>query len=232
MTQPDAMLLIEMQFQLYNDANVVEEFAQIGLWGDYDPITSPTDLQDAMDDLAAFALSSWNTDMTKSRFHQGIEAKAVKVVKQDTSGHTERESIAVPSGTPWRGTGSGVALPWESAMVIGLYTYPRGTFIPGARRRRGRVYMPGLDSSGLSGGHSGLLTSTYVSGILGDFKTFLGHLLTHTLLHGTSSWHPGVFSRAASQINEVVQLSADNKVDVHRSRERQQSATITNLAFP
>lgn len=231
--QPDGLCYLRWQFARYNDANVIEEEALIGIYGQLSgyPATAP-DQDDYLAALAQAAIDKWTADVDHTAFSLNLELTRTLAIVQDTAGHTVREQVVSTPTGHWRGSDSSAALPWECALVIGLYTYERGSFVPNARRRRGRVYLPGLPSSGLGSGKSGLLTNTYAQARRDELGAVLSDLVGFSLPHGGGSWHPGILSKVAGQFNDLSHLSVDNKVDVHRSRERQQAATISTVAWP
>lgn len=228
------MLLVRWKFRLYNDANVEEETAYIGVYGLVESFPSgASDQQDGVDYIAGLARDKWIARMTKTNFSLALELVDATCTCQDTGGLTKREGVAVAAPGDWRGTASGNSLPWEVAFCVSLYTYTRGAFVPNARRRRGRVYMPGLDTSCIAGGKSGLVSTSFAEGVRDDFGLVLSDMVgAPDVPHTTSSWHPGVLSKVAGQFNELTMLSVDNKLDSQRRREKQESTSIMSVAWP
>lgn len=231
--QPDNMVYVRWQFNLYNDANTIEEEALIGIYGEVVdfPTTSGPALA-VLADLASFARTHWESAFSAADFGLQLELAAVRAICQDTSGHTKYEQVSTAAPSEWRGSNSANALPWEDALVIGLYAYERGSFETQARSKRGRVYLSGLTTGAIAGGKSGLLSNTYVTNQRDALGTMLTALVGHTLTGITGSWHPGVLSKTHNYFNELAYLSVDNKVDAQRRREKQQTASISTVAWP
>ena len=146
------------------------------------------------------------------------------------NGHTLREQRYVPP-TPWVGTSTQPSLPWETSLCVSLYCYPRGTFQPNARRRRGRFYLPPMSSAVLASNNSGFVADNVAHGVLSQMHDFCRDAWQSYL--GVDEAHLGVFSRADSTVYPVVQISLDAKIDSQRRRQNREiaGALVTPFSY-
>lgn len=219
MTVPSDNVYLAMQFN-YSSSAPTGEMAQIGFWGSTgEDIPSGDAAWDAyLADLAGAAAAQWGDSYDDANFASDLRFGTVKAVHYNTNGTTANEQVAVH--TPqWAGSG-GDALPWTVSQVVGLYSYTPGLFIPQARRRRGRVYLPGLAVGMMASAGFGLFDTTKATANMSSTNDFLTQL--HAGTYGDSSgFVPMVFSRMASHLYAVTDLTTDVKPDTQRRRLRQ-----------
>lgn len=122
--------------------------------------------------------------------------------------------------------GTSQSLPPEVAAVVSLYGYPNNTFVPLARRRRGRFYLPGLTTSYLTS--EGLLSGT-ATGALATFGQSLAEALWDTELSSDQRAQLVVASRTGNALWPVEQIRVDNHPDVQRRRQFQMPTVVTRL---
>jgi hypothetical protein len=207
---------ITMTFALSTPAGAEDE-AEVGLWGFFQA-GAPADYDATLLGLAEAARDKWVADIPKSDFSQAAELKTVSAIHYDATGHTANEQRAVTTTGDWIGSQIR-GLPWETSLVISLYTYTPGTFIANARRRRGRCYLPPLGASVLANNGSGFLPDADALNILTAFEAFLTDVRGVALAGGVN-WAPGVFSREDGAIRVLTDLGVDGKIDSQRRRQK------------
>jgi hypothetical protein len=228
--QPADMVYVRWRFNLADDASVNVEQADIGVYGalDFTPADSAA-WDTVLAAIAAGARSAWSTSMAKTNYTFALSLDTVAATRQGTDGKTLNEQVDASAGGSWIGSGSGSALPWENSLVIGLYAYQRGTFVTQAKSKRGRVYLPGLDSSLLAGTKSGLVSNTKAAAMRDQFGLVLS--ATRDSPGSTHHWVPEVLSKTYNFTHQITWLSVDNKVDTQRRRAKNLGATIQTVAF-
>jgi hypothetical protein len=142
-------------------------------------------------------------------------------------GHTFREQVWTHGPTDWVGTATGAALPWETSMALGLYTYPRGSFVANARRKRGRIYLPPMAANVLDPSNSGFFSNANLPTLLANLHEFMSHVGEDDI--GASVVKPGVYSRVDGAIRDVTQLSLDAKIDSQRRRQNRETSGWLNV---
>jgi hypothetical protein len=124
------------------------------------------------------------------------------------------------SGPPFRitgvnrvGTNSANALPYQCATVCSLFT--------GLPRHRGRIYWPGLASTGMTA--VGQLTSAWVTAFANAWETFLNS-------QHTAQLPVIVYDRAHGAIQSLTAGKVDSIIDIQR---RRRPVTVVNqTVFP
>lgn len=229
MATPSDNTLTIWNFQMDLDTTPTE-IAQLGVWsspGDGFP-TSDADWDTYLDNLSQAAADAWQSEMDAENFAAELSLKNCKSIHYDASGATANEGQNAPA-TPWAGTG-GAALPWQCAQVVSLYSYTPGSFIPFARRRRGRVYLPGLATAMMASDGLGLLNSTKATGNRDDFKATL-HAVATTMSTPGRGFIPMVYSRVAAHLYAVTDLATDVKVDTQRRRADKLTAARLSTSY-
>lgn len=220
MTTPSDNVLTIWNFTV-ELGTVPTEIAQLGVWaspGDGFPTTS-ADWDTYLADLAQAAADAWSSDMPDGNFTAELLLKNAKTIHYDASGNTANEGQASPSSA-WAGTG-GASLPWQISQVVGLYSYTPGSFIPHARQRRGRVYLPALSTgmmaaSGDTAG-TGLFDQTKAVANRDGLKATL-HSVASTMSTPGRGFIPMVYSRVAAHLYAVTDVVTDVKADIQRRR--------------
>jgi hypothetical protein len=122
-------------------------------------------------------------------------------------------------GPIWRVTANGNAgtastqpLPEQSSSTV--------TFQTGSRRHWGRVYMPGLTISALTG--DGRIANTYRTGVGGAFQTLYNSLFGLSANTSIMIWSPKYRGLMA-----VKEIAVDDVPDVIRRRRPKQRSAIT-----
>lgn len=229
MPQPANLVKLTMQFDLYGASGTPEDLAEFSVWGDTDP-APPADPDAWLLDLATFACNQWITGVPKTRFSPGVHLHRTLAGIYNTLDILTFEQAFVATDGDWSGAADN-SLPWSNSIAISLYTYPRGSFVTQGRSKRGRIYLPPVAPTILFGGPSGEISI----GEVNTLRDAVGDWLTAIVGHsgpGGGSFHPGVLSKTHNYFNELGFLSVDNKMDTQRRREKQQTATISTVAWP
>lgn len=231
MPQPADMVYLLMQFDLSSSAGVVDH-AEFGVYGSlsWSP-ASDADWDAAMTALAGAARSNWASGFPKPNFSPGVTLAAAKATRQNTSGHALNVGQDASSGGSWQGSGS-QSLPWEVALCVSLYGYPRGNFVSNARSKRGRIYLPPLASAILINSLTGEISITDAENLRDAVGTWLSAVATTDLGASMHRWEPQILSKTHSLVSEIVQLSVDNKLDSQRRRQKQLPAVINSVNWP
>ena len=217
--------LLSYNFEL-NRVGTSEDIAIFGLWMDGDG----AEFGDAeLAHLAAGGEIAWREHMTPDFWASNVTLSSVTATSFLANGNVLAQQQSVPE-TPWVGTNSTAALPWETALAVSLYTYPRGTFVSHAGRKRGRIYLPPMASAMLDSSNSGYLDNGAISSVLADMHVFLG--LAGNSDEGVPVGQLSVFSRTDSVLRHVSQLSLDAKFDSQRRRENRETAGYITTSFP
>lgn len=224
--QPDNLVKITESFSLSGNVEIAE-------WSTWWELTaepgSPADWRTALQALAGGAHAAME-GFTTSGFSPALELVFSKASLYGTDGKVKDEQVHAASPGDWSPS-SGDSLPWSSALVVGLYTYTPGSFIPHSARRRGRVFLGPLSTSAIRAGESGELGTGLQTTIMNAFSTYL-HAIAGTGLGG--AWGPpvpGVLSRVAGQFNHITDLVVDDRLDTQRSRTRSEPAVKDTVAY-
>jgi hypothetical protein len=223
---PTDATLIKWFFTLTR-AGTHEDVAEFGLWIDNDGGAEYGDTQ--LHSIAIGAEAAWAGHVSNGQYCDNVALTSTSATAFLSTGHILFEQVYVP-GSPWQGAATGPALPWETSLAISLYTYPRGTFVSNGKRKRGRYYLPPMAASVLDSSNSGFVSNSLFAGLLGDQKTFLGHVGEDMV--GVPVGTLSVFSRADSVLRHVSQISGDAKIDSQRRRQNRETAGTVELSFP
>jgi hypothetical protein len=202
-----------------------------------DPGHIPTNWSSDLASAAAAYYTAWSSNADDAVFRTSVSLESVKLAHLDASMHTQHEGISSP-GTKWVGTSTAASLPWQVALCVGLYTYTPGTFIPAARTRRGRIYLPPMTSSVLDIPTKGTLSDSRVDDTLAWVRQMLLDCEAAVLPTATVGLTPGVVSRflnkvkrTAPVINGITDLAADGVLDSQRRRTHQETKTRRALTY-
>jgi len=158
-------------------------------------------------------------------FDSKVQIDGVKVARLDSSGHTVSEGAATVPANTLKGQGSGGNLPPETAVILGLWGYPPGTFTSHKGRKRGRLYLGGINQASMDS--NGLLRQETITQVLPGFRDLFNDL------QGMSSggvalpnpdpghWNMGI---ASSVDASFTQLQAISLEDQYGSQRRRQNA--------
>jgi hypothetical protein len=223
-TTPSDAIEFTFKFNLTR-VGTLEDIAEFTVWCATDGF-EPDDA--GLLKLAVGAGNAWTDNAGPSYWSDNVSLATITARTFMSDGHTLREQITAPVD-PWVGVGSNPALPWESSLVLSLYTYPRGTFISNGRRKRGRIYLPPMSSEWLDNSNSGYFSNTALPGFFANMVDFIGRVGQDDL--GVKLTHPVVFSRVDGVTREITQLSIDAKIDVQRRRQNREVAGVLTAAY-
>lgn len=220
MSVPTQNVKLVMNFALKAPAGV-EDQAQFGLWGQYN--TPPADLNAFLLAYAEYARDQWVSGVDKSSYSSAAELTFVQAITYDTGGHTSAEQRAPTTPGDWVGAQIR-SMPWETSLCITLYTYPPGSFVPNARRRRGRLYLPPIGAGVLANNSSGELADADALAFAQDVRDWIAAIEGH-VFSGSVAVTPRVFSRADSAMHDIFAVGVDGKIDSQRRRQKSELAT-------
>lgn len=217
-------------FDLLGGAGAGGDIAEFSLW--FASLAGlPPDVDAALLSTAQAVHDAWVAHTDTGDWPAALELSYVEGAQYDLSGNTQAVQRYVP-GTGWAGTQSG-SLPWQCALVVGVYSYTPGTFIPNARRRRGRVYLPPFrkDISDVAG----------TGGISTSLQDSYMNLVRECLAAGATSevWgpsadsglDPSVNSRAAQHLYSVTDITTDGVIDTQRRRSNREARTRRSISY-
>lgn len=209
-----------------NQVGSNQDIAEFYLWMDGDG----AEFGDAeLAHLAAGGLAAWINQMPENYFASNVVLNSCIATSYLANGHILAQQSNNET-TGWHGTASGAALPWETALACSLYTYPRGTFVPNGKRKRGRFYLPPMAADQLDASNSGFLADAAVASLLGHLHDFV--LAAQESDAGVPVGHLSVFSRMDSELRHVTQISLDAKFDSQRRRQNRELAGYQVTDFP
>lgn len=218
MAFPEGTVKTTWRFGLYGPTAQVEE-AEMGLWGTIDTAHPPTNWQTGLDGLSAAAYAAWTAKGFEPFFNDSVKLESVQCATYGTDGRTLHEGVHSPT-TKWVGTGTDGSLPWQLAWCFSLYTYTPGSFIPDARTRRGRMYLPPFHHGVLGDDPYGQLGPGTVSTLVTKMNQLLKAVSDHELETSGHALNLGVFSRAKSHVYSITDVAGDQILDTQRRRRK------------
>lgn len=225
------MVYVRMNFDLSSSAGVVDQ-AEFGIYG---VLTwTPGDdgaWTDVLQALATAGRGEWAGSFPKTLMSPGLSLNSCKATQQSTSGHALLVAQDSSEGGSWAGSAS-QSLPWEVAIVISTYSYPRGSFVPNARSRRGRAYLGPLGSNILISSLTGEISITDAETLRDAFGDWLSALAGNIFGDSDHRFVPSILSRHLVQSFPITQLSVDNKLDSQRRRQKTLPAVINSVDWP
>jgi hypothetical protein len=227
--QPNNLVKVTVQFDLTDASSVVEDHAEIGIWGQL-PDWDGSNADAVLEALATYAAGQWVADISPTRYSPAVVLNGVVAGSYNTAGNLTAEQKFTNSPSDWVGAAS-QSMPWAVSPVVSLYTYQRGTFVLQGKSKRGRVYLPPVGTTAMGNAVSGEMSVTNAEDFRDDIATWLAAIVGHSL-PGGFAFHPGVLSKTHNYFNQLAYLSVDTKLDTQRRRERQQLATISTVPWP
>jgi hypothetical protein len=207
-----------------NRVGVPEDVAQLSLhFGGTS--YEPTDQQ--LGSIAEGGYNAWNENMDAAWFTNAVTLTKVSSYRYNDAGKAIGVGVYQPNDPKWHGTHAGPSLPWETALVCSLYSYPRGSFQVNPRRKRGRIYLPPMAASVLDTSNSGYVSDALVTEILAACANFIEDAEKESL--GVALSPPVIFSRVGQELYEVTDLYMDAKIDAQRRRQNSETAGVIHL---
>lgn len=208
----------ELVFQFaLNRVGTNEDVAEFSLWMGSDTL-EPGDAE--LPHLAAGGVNAWQNNMNQAHWATNVAFSYVTATAFNTDGTIKAQAQEVAGGD-WVGTADTAALPWETSLCTSLYTYPRGTFVPQQRRKRGRFYLPPMAADQLDPSNSGYFNDGSLPDLLTEIMAFLQDAEKTDV--GVSTGTLSVFSRKDSLLRPVSQVSIDAKFDSQRRRQNREN---------
>lgn len=146
-TRPADLMRVTSQFSL-QQGGVQAEIAECDVWYQWTEGATPTDWDAALLALATENYNGWAANMSPAWFPPSVLYGTSKAARCDDVGHVLNEQSFTPTSDIWGGA-SGNSLPWQISCCVGLYGYQPDTFIANARRKRGRIYLPPMQTTDL-----------------------------------------------------------------------------------
>lgn len=178
--------------------------------------------------LAAALLDGWQSNVHGELYSTAVHLRDATAIHPAPDGSALNKQIA--AGATWVGSGNAQSLPWETSLVVSLYTYTPGTFVSHGRRRRGRNYLPPMDSGVLAGANSGFVSTATRDEALADHKSFL--MAVRQSGSDDTQYALSVYSRVDGLLHLVTDLACDVRMDSQRRRERKQLPPKVSVGFP
>jgi hypothetical protein len=152
------------------------------------------------------------------------------------TGHALNKAVAPATGAnAYAGTSTGASLPFEVSMAVSLYGYVPGGFVPDAKNKRGRFYLPPFDTGSLGVGQdAGLFNPPFVVQVADDIAAFCddvkGLELEPSALPGTAGdpMDLVVLSKPKVAAYPVASIRCGTVPDSQRRRRQQQHETYIN----
>lgn len=203
-----------------------QDIAEFSLWFSSDTL-EPGDAE--LPHLAAGGILAWQNNMNQEHWATNVAFVSVEATAYETDGTIKSQKEVAATGG-WVGTDTGAALPWETSLATSLYSYPRGTFVPQARSKRGRYYMPPMAASQLDGSNSGFFLDSEIEAMLSECAAFLGDARKTDV--GVTTGTLCVYSRKLGDTFPITEISMDAKFDSQRRRQNREAAGIVKVDFP
>lgn len=204
-----------------------EDIAEFSLW--FAGVGGAEYGDEQLASAAQGGYNAWVNNMSAGHWCNNVLLDSVTATNYLTTGHILHQQNYVGDGS-WVGEHPGPAMPWETALAVSLYTYPRGTFVTHGRRKRGRYYMPPMAAGVLDGSNSGYYSDSALAALLAECKAFLEDAGQDKL--GATIGTLSVFSRVDSELRPVSQVTLDAKFDSQRRRENREKAGYLVTPFP
>jgi len=225
MTVPASAYELRFNFPL-SRITTAEDIAIFGLWLEMKDGSTPSDAN--LIDYATAGYDAWKNNISGASWTTNVQLGSVDAITYNLNGSTKARETHV-AGTPWVGTSTSPALPWETALAVSLYTYPRGTFVTNGKRKRGRFYLPPMSANNLDASNSGFFQNATIGALLAEMADFLAMVNRDGL--GVAISTLSVFSRTDSILRPVTQLSVDAKFDSQRRRQNREQAGHIEVPF-
>lgn len=225
MTVPLSAYLVTFKFTLKR-VSTAEDIAEFGLW--FQGIDAAVYDDSELIHVASGASKAWTDNVNQNKYCSNVVFQGTVATNYSADGHILHEQ-EFASDAGWVGTADPPALPWETSLCISLYTYPRGTFVPQSKRKRGRYYLPPMAASQLDGSNSGYFLDSAIAAALDEQHSFLSDAQNTEL--GVPVGNLSVFSRVDGAVRHVSQISCDAKFDSQRRRENREEAGVITSSF-
>lgn len=203
------------------------------------PDSATTDA--VLHDMANAALASQAAHVDPGSFSPSVVCTGSRVALEGTNGHTLFEQFGVATGPlAFSGSGGGKSLPWETSFAVSLYAYQPGVFDPFGKSKRGRFYLPPMQSDLLDSDNSGRMAGASAVSIADTWGTVLQELQEHDY-SGFPAFSPVLVVNSRKtparpawtpEAFPVTFLRFDTKIDSQRRRQRQEPAPVGTAPYP
>jgi hypothetical protein len=204
---------------------------------------APTNWPEMTQDLAQKTYEAWQSafpSITQRRyFGAGLVLRDCSTYHLDAAtAHTlDKGAFAPAPGSEWKGGGSNKPLPLEDTVVVSLYGYLPGTFVPDRSRKRGRMYLPPMDSEALT--TDAPRWGRLAVAAQGDLKTAAGNFFND--MQGKTvgddplgigqTWELVVLSRLGGFATPVQAIRVGDVIDTQRRRRNKLPEAYQDVAI-
>lgn len=236
MAYPAEVMQATLEFSL-SKGGAAQDIAEFSIWATADPWpTGDTDKQAFLEEMAQEVYEAWADAVTAGNWHTNLRLENVTTRIPNADGSTALRAAYSPV-SKWAGSAAATQLPWQVATVISLYCYTPGGFVPQARSKRGRYYLPPPTTGWLNNLGEGTIADSMVSDLVDEQSTFL------TVLSGDHTYDSGgvsittaltlvVVSRQHTYATPVSFIRVDNRFDTQRRRANRETVVYQGASFP
>lgn len=222
---PQDMMFVRLNFDLASGGQPLEH-AAVGFHGHrFHRTGNPTDWPANIQEVATKVRDKWIGNMSgyKSRLCTTVSAANVEAYHLYPTGKVQDKGMATFDGAnAWAGSAS-QSTPYQCALVLSMYAYTPGTFVPNSKYLRGRSFWPPPSPQLLD--TDGRLTVSAQSEMLQIFGGFFNDVQGMTIGGGSGVQEPDYFdlavlSKTSQNFYPVTQLGVGRVVDTQRRRRR------------
>jgi len=163
-TRPADLIRATWAFNLQK-GGVNTEVAEFDIWWQIVDSVTPASWTTFLTEFAQQMYDGWKLEFTPALFPASVIFRDATARRCDSLGHTVDEIVYTPTSSIWGGA-SGNSLPWQLSDCVGLYSYEPSGFVANARRKRGRIYLPPMQSTDAHDPDTGELQSSVAGSIL------------------------------------------------------------------
>jgi hypothetical protein len=169
-------------------------------------------------DLVRDALISVRSAV-QGQFSGGLSAVRVDAYHLGTDGLTiDKRTSTFTGANAFAGTGTSNPLPMDECIVVSLYGYDPLTYTPQSARKRGRIYLPAVNSALLTNRGENSSPQAHANNWAGFFSYMAGRKMDSRPT-GSERAHVAILSRANVALYDIVAVSVDQLFDTQRRRE-------------
>lgn len=223
---PEDIMYVRLNFALASGGSPLEG-ASVGFHGKrFHRTGNTTDWPADVAEVATKVRDHWVTDMSgyKTYVSNACSAVNVEVAHLNTAGKwIDKGTASFDGANAWAGSGS-EGLPFQCSVVLSMYGYDAGAFVPQRQYKRGRTYWLPPTAGVLDG--DGRLSGSAQANHLSVFSTFFNHV-QGLEIGGTTppATDPDYFdlvvlSATANMATPVRQVGVGRVVDTQRRRRK------------
>lgn len=228
MAIPEDMMYVRYRFKLLGLTGEEVEEAVFGFHGHRhhtvgNDVDWATDIQGVAESARDKLVTAW-TDIAPA-FTNRVVGDRVDAYHLDTAGKTlDKGSASFTGDDAIEGSVSAGTLPYQCALVLSMYSYPHGSFVPHGKSRRGRIFLP--PPAGSFCGNDGRAQTTKRDALLTAMQAFFNdiqgmHIGDDGGLPTTADYFElALLSKVRGEWYQIVDLGLGLVIDTQRSRRR------------